>query len=283
MKKISKFLVFFLLLFLLPLNVSAAGEDRIRPSLLLEQREALTEAIYAYFTGLAGSDSPAVPSFDANQAYEIEFNHEYVVEAVRKKGSFSALKGENAQIRVPTGSGDIHLQWKDGKFTVLGVSSSASGKRKTFSWEVMEKLFREAGMLESSADYPYRLDTRIVRNNLYGAVFASVYCDGQEYVVVFDSMLDEAGIENEKLYTADELIGKMDAYYVEKTTVAAVVNAWLHGDVLRAGYAVRGESRPLRLQRLLCLIIAVILFVSVVIVLPVRAIRKRKARRKQEE
>ena len=272
MKNIVKTLVFVLLLFLLPLNVSAAGEDRIRPSLLLEREDEMKEAIYSFFSP-SGSDSLPFASFDVNKAYEIESNNEYVVETVRKNGSFSSLKGENAQIRVPAGSGDITLQWKDGKFQVLGYSMSATGQRKGFSWDVMEQLFREAGIIGSSEAYPFRLDTRIVRSNLYQAVFASVITDGREYVVVFDSMLDEAGIEDENLYTKEEILDKLDAFYDEAATKKAVFISFLNGSAIAGGMLPRGTPLPkLNFVRLILIGGGI----ALIVVLLVHAGRKKK-------
>ena len=244
MKNIAKALVFILLLFLLPLDVSAAGQEQIRPYLLLERKEEMKAAVHSFFSP-SGSDSLPFASFDVNQAYVIGFNNEYLVETVRKNGSFSSLKGENAQVWIPTGSGHITLQWKDGKFTAQGYSVSATGQSKGFSWDKMTKLLQEAGILSpTDGKRAFLADTRIVRSNLYQAVFASVYADGQEYVVVFNSMLDEAGIEDEKLYTKDELLDKLEAFYDEEATRKAVRNCFLNGSAIAGGVLPRGTPVP---------------------------------------
>ena len=222
---------FFVLIIILTLcfnTVIAANADSPH-SFNSEQRKEIKEAIQEFLNSTKNLDFLPVQSFDADQAFPIDYSNEYIIETVKKKGSFFALKGENEQVHVPTSNGEIRLQIKDGKVRVLGYSVAADGIAKGFSWNKLETALQNAGL---SGD-PERV--RIVGSSLYLAVFACIQLDGKEYVAVFNSMMDEADIENEKLYPAEELIAKMDAYYDEEATKKAARIAWLNGEGVGGG------------------------------------------------
>ncbi len=230
-----------LLLLLLVLNTEAVMAVGKNTSEVFseEQREQIKEAIREFFTSTDKLDILPIQSFDADQAFFQETCSEYIIETVRKKGSFFALSGENKQICVPTNNGEIRLQTENGKVSVLGYSVSASGEAKGFSWKKLEASLKAAGL----SGNPEKV--RIINSNLYHAVFTCVQLDNKEYVVVFNSMLDEAGIEDEKLYSAEDLLDKMDAYYDEEATQKAARISWLNGEVIGGGgVLMRGTPLP---------------------------------------
>ena len=193
----SLFFVLILILMLCSGTAITANADSSR-SFNSEQRKEIKEAIQDFLKSTKNLDFLPVQSFDADEAFPIDYSNEYVIETVKKKGSFFALKGENEQVHVPTSNGEIRLQIKDGKVRVLGYSVAADGIAKGFSWNKLETALQNAGL---SGD-PERV--RIVGSSLYLAAFACIQLDGKEYVAVFNSMMDEADIENEKLYPAEE-------------------------------------------------------------------------------
>ena len=270
MKRYNRLLLALFLLFALCSGSVMAANTEASKTFNYEQRQEITEAIQAFLKSTKNLDFLPVQSFDANQAFPINYSNEYVIETVKKKGSFFALKGENEQIHVPTGNGEISLQMKDGNVKVLGYSVSATGEAKGFSWKKLESAMQKAGL---SGD-PEKV--RIVGSSLYLAVFACIQLDGKEYVAVFNSMMDEAGIEDEKLYPMEELLSKMEAYYDEEATQKAGLIAWLNGGRIGGGGVLeRGTPLPrinfLRLGLIGGAIVVCVLFVA-------RGLKKRKAK-----
>ena len=238
MRRCKHLILFLFLLLTLTAETAKAAGEKTPEAFSTEQKAEIEEAIKEFFKNTNNLDVLPVQSFDTDQAFFQETCSEYIVETVRKQGSFFALSGENKQICVPTNNGEIRLQTENRKVSVLGYSVSASGKAKGFSWKKLETALRNAGL----SGNPEKV--RIIKSTLYHAVFACIQLSNKEYVVVFNSMLDEAGIEDEKLYPAEDLLAKMDAYYDEEATQKAVRISWLNGEVISGGVLVRGTPLP---------------------------------------
>ena len=233
------FLLIISIILSLCFATTVMAESPYPSSFSKEQRDAMKEEIQAFFNSISGLDVLPAQSFDADQAFFIEPCNEYIVETVRKRGSFFSLKCEESLVCVPTNNGEIRLQVTGEKVKVLGYSVSATGKPQGFSWTKLASAIKNYGLKGD----PER--NRIIRSNLYSAVFAVISLEGKEYVAVFNSMMDEAGIEDEKLYPAEELLAKMDAYYDEEATQKAARIAWLNGGSLGGGgILTRGTPLP---------------------------------------
>ncbi len=257
----------FIAVFLIALTAETGRAASEMPQAIFreEQKEEIRAAIREFLDSTSNLGMLPVDGFDVDQAFIQEICKEYIVETVQKQSSFFALKGEDEQVCVPSGSGEIRLRIKDGKVTVLGYSVSASGVAKGFNWNKLDRMLQKAGL----SGTPEKV--RVLKSTLYQAVFVCIQMDGKEYVAVINSMMDEAGIEDEKLYTTEELVSKMDAYYDEAATQKAIRIAWLNGEGGGAGgVLVRGTPLP-SIHWLRPVLLAGVMVLCVVL-----AVRKRK-------
>lgn len=179
-------------------------------------------------------------------AFKVIRKDGYFVETYRKNGSFSFLQdadGEYWLVPLSYGgdkpAGSIKFMEDNGKLTFFGGGRLTDPEYFPFTYERLLESVNRSELIRNEIEV-----FLVVQNLKYRIFYAYLRSGKDEYIIPLDSILSEAGLKKDIVYTADDFIRKIDAYYDEKSDARMYQEAAEKGEYLYGGGVLsRTEAR----------------------------------------
>ena len=179
-------------------------------------------------------------------AFRVIRKNGYFVQEYREHDDFSFLQSTDGEYwmvplfygaEVPEGS--IEFSEENGELKFAGGGRLSEPEYFPFTYERLLESVNRSELIRNEIE-----EFLVVQNLKYRIFYAYLRSGKDEYIIPLDSILSEAGLKKDIVYTADDFIRKIDAYYDEESDARMYQEAAEKGEYLYGGGVLsRTEAR----------------------------------------